>query len=74
MLNNLYYLFSFVVLFVKIFHRKWLNQNKQEKQHIEKLVLDSSQAEEITRIFDSKCRNEKALMIIGEWGYGKTSF
>ena len=61
-------------IFVKIFRREWLNQNKQEKQHIEKLVPDSAQAEEIMSIFDSKCRNEKALMIIGEWGYGKTSF
>jgi hypothetical protein len=46
----------------------------KSEQCFSQLVEDKKQAESVLTLFKNKCENRKALMIVGKWGSGKTSF
>src|SRR3990167_9985275 len=58
----------FVCKIIGFFYEKLISNDHKN------LIEDSIQLEKVKGLFNAKCKNHKALMITGEWGYGKTSF
>ena len=64
---------SWIVFIIYVF-RVLVKSSFKPKPCSQKLIEDEKQAELAFTSFKDKCENRKALMIVGKWGCGKTSF